>query len=176
MVFSCDLLLPNWSCGFGTIHTDTSDWNKRKRMTRLMSEVREPRLRMQRVTPQTGQQWAIRLDVLRQIFNVGKSFTILVFHVSSALPLSLILVMYTELPFPCLKAVSNCSTALSRSSRALCNVDFVAFAAPIQSAFFEGAWSSSREPRGVEEREVFYFVFLLIGIACASALMASLAS
>ena len=54
---------------------------------------------------------------------------------------------------------------------------FVAFAALIQSAFIEGALSSSREPRGVEEREFFFdFVFVPIGIACSSALMASLAS
>ena len=38
------------------------------------------------------------------------------------------------------------------------------------------ALSSSREPRGVEERDFFDFVFVLIGIAYASALMASLAS
>ena len=48
-----------------------------------------------------------------------------------------------------------------------------------EHCFFEGALSvvsSTREPRGVEEREFFVFVFVLIGIACASALTASLAS
>ena len=80
----------------------------------------------------------------------------------------------TALPFPFSTAVSNCSTG----RELFCNVDFVALEALIRSAFFEGALlalSSSREPRGVEERNVFDFVFVL-GIACASELMASLAS
>ena len=78
------------------------------------------------------------------------SFTILVFHVSGALLHLLILVMWDlethiALPFPFLTVVSICSTAFSRSLRAFCNVDLVAFAAHIQSALFEGASSSSRE-------------------------------
>ena len=115
------------------------------------------------------------MNVLRQFFNVGKPF-----H---------------DLGLPCLQ---DLATPLHLGDVGLedehcdalpfldsvfklfhCFFGFVAFAALIQSAFFEGdlsALSSSREARGVEERDVFDFVFVLIGMACASALMAPFAS
>ena len=43
-LWSCVLLLRKWSYGFGTVPTAMSDWNKRQRMTHLMSEIN--RLRM----------------------------------------------------------------------------------------------------------------------------------
>ena len=125
------------------------------------------------------------VEVLRQLVNVGQLFHGLGLPCLQRLATTPHLGdvglgdKNIALPFLFLTAASNCSNVFSRSSRAFCNVDLVAFAALIQSALFEGALSalsSYRKPRRVEEHDIFDVVFVLFGKACASALKASLAS
>ena len=163
-LLSCDLLLPNWSCGFGKIPMATSDWNKRLRMTHLMSEIGG------KDTHATC--YNIDATTVDDLFECLPS----IFQRWQALSRSWSSMSPTLCRSPHLGDVGvgdehcdallflDCDFKLFHCFFEIVESLFVAFAALIQSAFIEGALSSSREPRGVEERD-----FFLISSLCSSA-------